>query len=79
MLKPANAFCAKAQRLRHDADQLVVATGRGVLRLTSFISADVWTPVEKRLKTAFISPPIEVGDFCTCRFAFATKTLAERS
>ncbi|WP_238600747.1 hypothetical protein, partial [Metasolibacillus meyeri] len=25
---------------------------------------------------AFISPPIELGDFCTCRFAFAQKIFA---
>ncbi|MEY9978155.1 hypothetical protein [Lysinibacillus sp. RC79] len=42
--------CAKAKRQRqqqHDVGHSVVATGRGVLRLSSFISADVWTPTEK--------------------------------
>ncbi|MGE7693331.1 hypothetical protein ACQKNC_04330 [Lysinibacillus sp. NPDC094177] len=30
----------------HDVGHSVVATGRGVLRLSSSISADVWTPAE---------------------------------
>jgi len=47
-----------------DAGQLAVIAGRGVLRLSSSISAGVWTPAEKQLIFAFISPPIEVGDFC---------------
>ncbi|MFB7156268.1 hypothetical protein [Lysinibacillus sp. NPDC056232] len=40
--------CAKAKRQQqHDVSHSVVATGRGVLRLSSSISADVWIPVEK--------------------------------
>ncbi|QQP11107.1 hypothetical protein FJQ98_17955 [Lysinibacillus agricola] len=36
--------CAKAKRQQqHDIGHSVVATGRGVLRLSSSISADVWT------------------------------------
>ncbi|MFJ5564146.1 hypothetical protein [Lysinibacillus xylanilyticus] len=35
------------QRQQHDVGHSVVATGRGVLRLSSSISADVCTPVEK--------------------------------
>jgi len=41
-----------------------IATGRGVLRLSSAISVGVWTPNEQKLKTAFISTPVEVGVFC---------------
>ncbi|MFB7155525.1 hypothetical protein [Lysinibacillus sp. NPDC056232] len=41
--------CAKAKRQRqqHVVGHSVVATGRGALRLSSSISADVWTPAEK--------------------------------
>ncbi|MFB7159458.1 hypothetical protein, partial [Lysinibacillus sp. NPDC056232] len=45
-----DVFCAKAQRQQHeglhDVGHFGNATGRGVLRLSSFISADVWTPAE---------------------------------
>lgn len=34
----------------------------------------VWTPAEKLPKPAFISPPIEEVDICTCRYAFGQKT-----
>ncbi|MGE7690723.1 hypothetical protein ACQKMI_16115 [Lysinibacillus sp. NPDC097214] len=64
---------------QHDVGHSVVATGRGVLRLSSTISAGIWTPTEKITYPPFISPPIEVGNFCTCRYAFGTKTLAEKS
>ncbi|MGE7949253.1 hypothetical protein [Lysinibacillus sp. NPDC093688] len=43
---------------QHDVGHSVVATGRGVFRLSSSISAGVWTPTEKYLKSAFISPPL---------------------
>ncbi|MGY3187050.1 hypothetical protein ACVWXS_001753 [Lysinibacillus sp. TE18511] len=32
---------------QHDVGHSVVATGRGVLRLSSSISAGVWTPDER--------------------------------
>ncbi|MFJ5564773.1 hypothetical protein ACIQGW_14635 [Lysinibacillus xylanilyticus] len=62
---------------QRDVGHSVVATGRGVLRLSSSISADVfctesvatgtdiWTPDEKLPKPAFISPPIEEETFVT--------------
>jgi len=50
---------------RHDVGHFVIATGRGVHRLSSSISEGVWTHAEKQLKSAFISPPIEVGDYCS--------------
>ncbi|MFJ7981621.1 hypothetical protein ACIQ1D_15195 [Lysinibacillus xylanilyticus] len=34
-----DVFCAKAKRQRHEVGHSVVATGRGVLRLSSSISA----------------------------------------
>jgi len=37
---------------QRDVGHSVIATGRGALRLNSFISAGVWTLVEKLLKTA---------------------------
>jgi len=42
ILRPANVFCAKAKRQwqQHEVGHSVVATGRGVLRLSSFFSAD---------------------------------------
>ncbi|MGE7690068.1 hypothetical protein ACQKMI_12795 [Lysinibacillus sp. NPDC097214] len=49
---------------QRDVGHSVVATGRGVLRLSSSISVGVWTPTDKVIKIAFISPPIEVGVFC---------------
>ncbi|MFJ7982141.1 hypothetical protein ACIQ1D_17840 [Lysinibacillus xylanilyticus] len=70
---------------QRDVGHSVVATGRGVLRLSSSISADVfciesvatgtdiWTPDEKLPKPAFISPPIEEGDICNYHFTFVTK------
>ncbi|MGE7691961.1 hypothetical protein ACQKMI_22515 [Lysinibacillus sp. NPDC097214] len=40
--------CAKAKRQQqHDVGHSVVATGRGALRLSSSISAGVWTHAEK--------------------------------
>ncbi|MFC9539572.1 hypothetical protein ACFTQ7_06750 [Lysinibacillus sp. NPDC056959] len=46
--RPTNVFCAKAKRQQqHEVGHSVIATGRGVLRLSSFISADVWSPAEK--------------------------------
>ncbi|MEQ6354693.1 hypothetical protein ABNX05_08705 [Lysinibacillus sp. M3] len=43
-------FCAKAKRQqhegRHDVGHFRNATGRGALRLSSSISAGVWTPAE---------------------------------
>ncbi|MFJ6209015.1 hypothetical protein [Lysinibacillus sp. NPDC092081] len=39
---------------QHDVGHSVVATGRGVLRLSSSISAAVWTPLKSSLKSAFI-------------------------
>jgi len=62
----ADVLCAKAKRQRQDVGHSVVAIGRGVLRLSSSISVDAWTPAHLTI-------------FCICRFAFATKTLAERS
>jgi len=53
-----------------------IFTGSEDLSLGSSISADVWTLAKKRLKTALIPPPIEVEDFCTCRYAYAHKTSA---
>jgi len=47
---PTDVFCAKAKRQRHDVGHSVVATGRGVLRLSSSISVGVWTPTEKEPK-----------------------------
>ncbi|MFE3573969.1 hypothetical protein [Lysinibacillus sp. NPDC059133] len=46
--RPTDVFCAKAKRQQqqHEVGHLVVATGRGVLRLSSSISADIWTPAE---------------------------------
>ncbi|MGE7688121.1 hypothetical protein ACQKMI_02825 [Lysinibacillus sp. NPDC097214] len=35
------------QRQQHEVGHSVIATGRGVLRLSSFISANVWIPSEK--------------------------------
>ncbi|MFJ5563086.1 hypothetical protein [Lysinibacillus xylanilyticus] len=32
---------------QHDVGHSVVATERGVLRLSSSISADIWTPAER--------------------------------
>ncbi|MFJ7733839.1 hypothetical protein ACIQXF_18430 [Lysinibacillus sp. NPDC097231] len=49
---------------QHEVGHSVVATRRGVLRLRSSIAVGVWTPTEKVIKIAFISPPIEVGVFC---------------
>ncbi|WP_460014919.1 hypothetical protein [Lysinibacillus sp. CTST325] len=37
---------SEATATQHDVSHSVVATGRGVLRLSSSISADVWTPAE---------------------------------
>jgi len=41
---PTDVFCAKAKRQRQDVGHSVVATGRGVLRLSSTISVGVWIP-----------------------------------
>ncbi|MFJ7734230.1 hypothetical protein ACIQXF_20475 [Lysinibacillus sp. NPDC097231] len=46
---PTDVFCAKAKRQRHEVGHPVVATGRGVLRLSSTISAGVWTSLKNRL------------------------------
>ncbi|MGE7673419.1 hypothetical protein ACQKMV_07520 [Lysinibacillus sp. NPDC094403] len=81
-----DVFCAKAQRQqqmffarKRSANEASAAdVGHSVvaaLRLSSSISAGVWTPSEKQLKTAFISPPIEVRDFCNYRCTFATKDI----
>ncbi|MFB7160095.1 hypothetical protein [Lysinibacillus sp. NPDC056232] len=35
------------QRQQHDVGHSVIATGRGVLRLSTFMSADVWTPADR--------------------------------
>jgi len=51
------------ERQQHDVGHSVVATGRGVLRLSSAISVGFWTPSEKVIKITLISPPIEVGVF----------------
>ncbi|WP_285396811.1 hypothetical protein [Lysinibacillus sp. fls2-241-R2A-57] len=40
-------FCAKAQRQQHDVGHSVVTTRRGVFRLSSSISAGIWTPAER--------------------------------
>ncbi|MGE7951707.1 hypothetical protein [Lysinibacillus xylanilyticus] len=63
----ADVFCAKAKRQRqqHDVGHSGIFTGCEALSLSSSISADVWTPAEKLLKTTFISPSIEAGDFCS--------------
>ncbi|MGE7929755.1 hypothetical protein [Lysinibacillus xylanilyticus] len=58
--RPTDVFCAKTKRQQsvfvcakakrqqqHEVGHSVVATGRGVLRLSSSISADVWTPAVK--------------------------------
>ncbi|WP_460015227.1 hypothetical protein [Lysinibacillus sp. CTST325] len=50
MLRPADVFCAKAKRQQHEVGHSVIATGRGVLRLSSSISADVWNPLKSDLK-----------------------------
>jgi len=44
--RSANAACAKAKR-QHDVGHSVVATGRSVLRLSSYILAGIWAPAEK--------------------------------
>ncbi|MGE7946594.1 hypothetical protein [Lysinibacillus sp. NPDC093688] len=36
---------------QHDVGHSVVATGRGVLRLSSSTSANVWTFAERRMKS----------------------------
>ncbi|MFJ8518019.1 hypothetical protein [Lysinibacillus xylanilyticus] len=64
----------KAKRQRHDVGHSVVATGRGVLRLSSSISVGVWNP-KKGTISEIISPPSEEGVFCTCRFAFGTREI----
>ncbi|MFJ5564702.1 hypothetical protein [Lysinibacillus xylanilyticus] len=38
---------ATKRQQQHEVGHSVVATGRGVLRLSSSISADVWTPAER--------------------------------
>ncbi|MFE3577596.1 hypothetical protein [Lysinibacillus sp. NPDC059133] len=49
----ADVFCAKAKRQRqqhegrHDVGHFGNATGRGVLRPSSYISAGVQTPAER--------------------------------
>ncbi|MFJ5564078.1 hypothetical protein [Lysinibacillus xylanilyticus] len=53
------------QRQQHDVGHSVVATGRGVLRLSSSISADVYTPTEKQLKPTFISSTYRGGRLCS--------------
>ncbi|MFJ5562339.1 hypothetical protein [Lysinibacillus xylanilyticus] len=60
-----------AAATQHDVGHSVVATGRGILKLSSSISADVWTPAEKRLKTLLTSP--QEASFCYCRFTFVTQ------
>ncbi|MFJ7731385.1 hypothetical protein ACIQXF_05755 [Lysinibacillus sp. NPDC097231] len=49
---------------QQDVGHSVVATGRGVLRLSSSISVSVWTPTEKEPTFAIVSPPVEVGVYC---------------
>ncbi|MGE7948670.1 hypothetical protein [Lysinibacillus sp. NPDC093688] len=52
--------CAKAKRQQqqHDVGHSVVATGRGVLRLSSSISAGIWTSAEiVKRSTSFHTPP----------------------
>ncbi|MFJ7734550.1 hypothetical protein ACIQXF_22125 [Lysinibacillus sp. NPDC097231] len=49
---------------QHEVGHSVVATGRGVLRLRSSIAVGVWTPTEKVIKIAFISPSADVGVSC---------------
>ncbi|MGE7133391.1 hypothetical protein [Lysinibacillus xylanilyticus] len=73
----ATCFClceSEATATQHDVGHSVVATGRGVLRLSSSISVGVWNP-EKGTISEFISPPSEEGVFCTCRFAFGTREI----
>jgi len=72
--EPTDVFCAKAKRQRHNVGHSVIATGRGVLRLSSSISVGVWNP-KKGTISEFISPPSEEGVFCTCRFAFGTREI----
>jgi len=50
---------------------------RDIRRRLYLHSVGVWTPTEKVIKIAFISPFLEVGIFCSCRFASAQKTSAE--
>ncbi|MGE7676209.1 hypothetical protein ACQKMV_22050 [Lysinibacillus sp. NPDC094403] len=59
--------CAKAKRhQQHEVGHSVIATGRGVPRLTSSISVDVWTPAEKRLKigSGHIGMPASYSLYC---------------
>ncbi|MGE7929212.1 hypothetical protein [Lysinibacillus xylanilyticus] len=63
----ATCFClceSEATATQHEVGHSVVATGRGVLRLSSSISAGIWIPAEKQLKFAFISPT-EIRGFCS--------------
>ncbi|MFJ8517884.1 hypothetical protein [Lysinibacillus xylanilyticus] len=49
----ATCFClceSEATATQHEVGHSVVATGRGVLRLSSSISADICTSSEKQLK-----------------------------
>ncbi|PJO45617.1 hypothetical protein CWD94_00215 [Lysinibacillus xylanilyticus] len=49
----AACFClceSEATATQQDVGHSVVATGRGVLRLSSSISVGVWTPTEKEPK-----------------------------
>ncbi|MGE7690160.1 hypothetical protein ACQKMI_13265 [Lysinibacillus sp. NPDC097214] len=57
---------------QRDVGHSVVATGRGVLRLSSSFQWMYGHPLESKLKPASISPPIEVGDFYNCRFTYVT-------
>jgi len=44
-MRPESALCLGLHEVRHDVVHSVFATGRGVLRLSSSISAGVWTPI----------------------------------
>ncbi|MGE7688709.1 hypothetical protein ACQKMI_05815 [Lysinibacillus sp. NPDC097214] len=46
-MRPESALCLGLHEGRHDVGHFGNATGRGVLRLSSSISADVWTPAER--------------------------------
>ncbi|MGE7691134.1 hypothetical protein ACQKMI_18220 [Lysinibacillus sp. NPDC097214] len=40
---------------QHDVGHSVVATGRGVLRLSSSISVGVWTPTERNYNRIYLT------------------------
>jgi len=57
----ATCFClcdSEATATQHEVGHSVVATGRGVFRLSSSFSAVLGQPLKSSLKPVFISPPL---------------------